>query len=134
MVAECVNVQPRQLPTEESHTAGPWTLTHKRGNNFAVQEWEIRGMFGDKPNISPIFNVDIFAIHGTTFCASPQDARLIAAAPDLLALAKKLASECAECRGVGHSMVDTGMPVDSRVDCPDCRDIHVVIAKAEGRS
>lgn len=72
------------------HTRGPWTLTHKRGSNFAVQEWEIRGMFADRPNISPIFNRNISAIEGTTFCASPEDARLIAAAPELLAALTRL--------------------------------------------
>lgn len=57
---------------------------------------------------------------------------MIAAAPDLLALAKLYASECGECDGTGYGMVDTGMPVDSRVDCRACADIRKVIAKAEG--
>lgn len=70
------------------------------------------------------------------------NARLIAAAPDLLALAKKLAGECSECEGVGVSMcfVDND-PNDitkgchaEPLDCDDCADIRKVIAKAEGRS
>lgn len=72
------------------HTRGPWTLKHVQGNNFAVQEFEIRGMFGDSPGVAPIFNKDISAIDGTTFCASPQDAKLIAASPDMAAILDEL--------------------------------------------
>lgn len=73
--------------------------------------------------------------------ATEAHARLIAAAPDLLALAKKLASECAECRGRGYTFSDDGItgfgPDDrepTREACADCADIREVIAKAEGRS
>lgn len=60
-------------------------------------------------------------------------ARLIAAAPELLTLAKKLASECAECEGKGRTEAEGYYPgATSYNDCPDCRDIHEVIAKAEG--
>lgn len=58
------------------------------------------------------------------------DARLIAAAPELLALAKKLAGECAHCSGEG-SWLDA---MANRIDCEGCADIQAVIAKAEGRS
>lgn len=67
-----------------SHTPGPWTLKHVSGSNFAVQRFEIRGMFGSKLGVSPIFNRDTSAIDGASICCSPQDASLIAAAPDLL--------------------------------------------------
>lgn len=67
-----------------SHTRGPWTLTHVAGGNFAVQRFELRGMLFDAPNTYPIFQRDLTAIDGATFCSSPEDARLIAAAPDLL--------------------------------------------------
>jgi hypothetical protein len=72
------------------HTPGPWTLVHKGGSNFAVQRFEIRGMFVGRPNTAPIFNKDTSAIDGTTICCSPENARLIAAAPDLLAALKLL--------------------------------------------
>lgn len=72
------------------HTPGPWTLTHCSGTNFAVQTFEIRGMFCDSPNVSPIFNKSTNAIDGTLIHASPEDARLIAAAPDLLAIAQRI--------------------------------------------
>jgi hypothetical protein len=65
------------------------------------------------------------------------NARLIAAAPDLLELAKRLAEECAECRGKGFVFGDDGItgfgPDDrepTREDCADCADIREVIAKA----
>jgi hypothetical protein len=62
---------------EAKHTATPWTLTHIGGSNFAVQEFEIRGMFGDKPNVRPIFNKDRSAIDGATIFCSPEDAAFI---------------------------------------------------------
>lgn len=49
------------------------------------------------------------------------NARLIAAAPALLDLAKQYASECAECLGKGVSD-------DTDQDCQQCRDIRQVIA------
>ncbi len=72
------------------HTPGPWTLTHIAGSNFAVQRYDVRGMLGDSPNVYPIFNRDLSAIDGTTICVSPENARLIAAAPDLLAALAEL--------------------------------------------
>jgi len=70
-------------------------------------------------------------------------ARLKAIAPDLLALAKKYASECADCGGTGRIVTrsggsgwgDGGPDVHEEVErCGECEDIRAVIAKAEGRS
>src|SRR5262249_46777947 len=72
------------------HTKGPWTLTHISGDNFAVQEFEIRGVFFGKPNVSSIFNKNTSAIDGRSVFCSPQDARLINAAPALLAEVERL--------------------------------------------
>jgi len=64
------------------------------------------------------------------------DARLMAAAPDLLALARQYASECGECDGSGlvtvHIPGNEGVPAIDYDDqpCPDCADIRAVIAKA----
>lgn len=63
------------------------------------------------------------------------NALLIAAAPELLALAKQYAEECATCGGFG----ECDLPVEGTDDelesvpCIDCADIRAVIAKAEGR-
>lgn len=63
-----------------------------------------------------------------------QDARLMAAAPELLALAKQYASECGECNG-GGSWVEldrNGAPIpETARPCEACADICAVIAKAE---
>jgi len=70
-------------------------------------------------------------------------ARLFAAAPDLLALAKQYASECADCGGTGRIVTrsggsgwgDGGPDVHEEAErCGECEDIRAVIAKAEGRS
>lgn len=50
------------------------------------------------------------------------DAALIAAAPALLSLAQKYASECGECSGVGVTPYDK--------PCDQCEDIREVIALA----
>lgn len=71
-------------------TPGPWTLTHVAGINFATQRFELRGMFGDTPNVYPIFNKGTSAIDGTTFCASPEDARLISLAPEMAEALREL--------------------------------------------
>lgn len=78
------------------HTPGPWILKHISGSNFAVQRFEIRSGSG-MPH--PIFNKDTNAIDGTSACMSPQDANLIAAAPDLLEAlegARKIIAEAAK--------------------------------------
>ena len=62
-------------------------------------------------------------------CQSPNteaDARLIAAAPDLLALAHQYASECGECAGTRVCPDDA--------PCTECGFIWDVINKAEGKS
>jgi hypothetical protein len=52
-------------------------------------------------------------------------AALIAAAPDLLELAKAYAGECYECAGAGITPENEG--------CENCRHIRAVIARAEGQ-
>lgn len=63
---------------------------------------------------------------------SAADMALIAAAPDLLALAHQFAGDCGRCAGTGLIEFDehdyrAGEP------CRDCADIRAVIKKAEGR-
>ena len=62
----------------KEHTEGPWQCKHIAGNNFAVQAFDIRA------DGYPIFNKDRHAIDGAHVYCSPANARLIAAAPELL--------------------------------------------------
>jgi hypothetical protein len=63
--------------------------------------------------------------------------QLIAAAPDLLELAKQYASECSGCDGTGFADKFTGHGtpeyMEHTVPCSDCADIRAVISKAEGK-
>lgn len=97
----------------EKHTAAPWTF-ETRGDGYHV-----KGAIGGFP-------VRIATVHGMR----ADDARLIAAAPDLLALARQYAAECGECDGMGRTT--NPMLGQSEVDCPDCVEIRQVIAKAVG--
>lgn len=90
-VSELPSEQRAQLKGGEPRfTKGPWTLTHISGSNFAVQEFGIRGMFGTKPNVYPIFNRNSAAIDGASVHCSPANAHLMSAAPDLYEAAKLL--------------------------------------------
>lgn len=51
-------------------------------------------------------------------------ARLLLAAPDMLAKLEEIAGECAHCSG-------SGIAEDLHVDCTECRDIRAVIAQAK---
>ena len=62
------------------------------------------------------------------------NAALIAAAPDLLALAKRYASECAQCDGDGRILVTFNDREAEYDPCEACADIRAVIEKAEGRA
>lgn len=95
------------------HTPGPW---------YASPYSSIVGIA-----ISGACGV-IAGVRGDKLTAEA-NARLIASAPDLLALAHKYASECGECGGQGAYTYGEkeGRP------CPACADICAVIDKAEGR-
>ena len=97
-----------------THTPGPWRVLP---TNDCVIESEKHG------NIALVNLARM----------SSADARLIAAAPDLLALAKRYASECARCGGTGTiECVPFDNGISSTVACNDCSDIRAVIEKAEG--
>jgi hypothetical protein len=76
-------------------------------------DWNV---WGPKP--SNHIGADIAGEYG-----SEADARLIAAAPELLELAKKYRRECGNC---GGGTLDP--------PCEDCADIRLVIAKATGEA
>lgn len=115
------------------HTPGPWWVDDRRPRGSLQVNAKHRG-------------------EGSSYCvasmnywegsANEANAKLIAAAPDLLALAHQYASECAECNGTGTADAwEDNVPGDitkgvhaTTMDCEDCADIRAVIAKAEGSS
>lgn len=91
-----------------AHTPGPWRVGE---HNHCVIESARHG------NIALVNLARM----------SAADARLIAAAPDLLALAKRYASECAECDGKG-----TWVGPDLHTEpCDTCADLRALIARAK---
>lgn len=124
---------PAPLSTDRrlSHTPGPWQVSGVRQR--ADYKGHMVGPDGDGVTIVPYNEKD----HAECLA----NARLIAAAPDLLELAKRYAMQCAHCDGNGFTVGDDGIsgrgPDDvepTRYACEDCADIREVIAKAEGRS
>lgn len=99
-------------PTTDQHTPGPWRLL--KPGSLCIE--------------APDGNVAVVNFAR----ASNADALLIAAAPDLLALAKQYLSECSECNGSGTTWDRDNCT--HTIDCPDCADIRAVIAKAEGKA
>lgn len=97
------------------HTPGPWYQLHRQP--LCIE--------------SPTGNVALCNLAR----ASDADAKLIAAAPDLLALVRQYASECASCEGLGRVVQFNadGYPA-GEVPCPDCDEIRAVITKATGNS
>lgn len=120
------------MTTDEqaSHSPGPWTL-----------DWNIAGG-GTHPEFPELHYVCVRSREADsvtrelsiTGYVRPADARLIRAAPDLLALAKQYAAECARCLGIGRYEADGDPSRVATESCSECADIRAVIAKAEGRS
>lgn len=92
------------------HTPGPWRATPYSsivGIAISSPASVVAGVRGDQ-------------------VTAEANARLIAAAPNLLALAHQYASECGECAGTRICPDDT--------PCTECEDIWRVIDQAEGRA
>jgi hypothetical protein len=108
------------------HTPGPWTTQEAPHRAWIASV----GHNVDDPQIWTVAQV----APGNTyhFGDKEADARLIAAAPDLLALARQYAMECSECDGTGREELPEQPGIVT--DCPACADIRAVIAKAEGRT
>jgi len=101
-----------------THTPGQWLVTADEDDEEGYSVTVADALFDTIAQVTP----------------QPKDgeelanARLIAAAPDLLELARQYASECLECSGLGYTLG----PKAEHVDCPDCEGIRAVIARAEG--
>lgn len=125
---------PPNNPTDD-HSSGPWII-----------DWKIAGGPQTHEDIPTLHYVNIHSpryyetapdgMSITGYLRKP-DIHLIAAAPDLLALARQYASECARCGGSAEIIVNEsdGDPIDDEaIPCNECADIWEVINKAEGRS
>lgn len=92
------------------------------------------------PSFPALFYLDIRADepsgHTSFFngYVSKEVAALVKAAPDLLAFAQKVASECADCEGRGSRTITTypgGIEVDNDDQpCDGCADVRAVIDRA----
>lgn len=115
--------------SEQQHTPGPWYA--QQGCIYSrAHEINYSHNPGDAPYIWRVAG----SVHGKTADEIEANEALIAAAPDLLALARQYASECGDCNGTGLVTITTwpgGIEVDNDDQpCPDCADIRAVIAKA----
>ena len=105
-----------------AHTPGPWIISRDPRPNM---EWNNSIAVAAKPHL------ELCQLYHSGPGWTAQDeanARLIASAPELLALAKRYASECSGCDGQGNSKLSALHPEE----CQDCADIRAVIEKAEG--
>lgn len=104
------------MKTTQTHTPGPWRAVKSRGLNA----YEIRG--ADGAYLADTWGVDVAIPGGVHPKASKANARLIAAAPDLLAALKEL-------------WAHTRVPA-TREDAPHVwamlERVEAAIAKAEG--
>ena len=132
--------EPMTSKPKATHTPGPWWTDAKYdGSEFGCSVIAARTDCGPLPG-NPTRGQVAFAtaILPDDARECEANARLIAAAPDLLALAKRYASECSECGGTGVKLVwaenvDHNDAWDHSEPCDACADIRAVIEKAEGR-
>ena len=105
----------------DKHTPGPWRADSRMINTLTDTFVVVVDQFGK------------YVARSLIAGRQHADARLIAAAPDLLALARQYASECATCGGTGlvtiYDYDGNGSDADDQL-CHDCADIRAVIARA----
>lgn len=114
------------------HTPGPWKLNDS--NPFEHTDGKVSGSIFDITAEGGSFEDGLYwfktivpcvrTIGGETFYgfSSPEDARLIAAAPDLLEALKLAVARCQSCGGFKPEFW-----------CDECAVAHAAIAKAEAR-
>lgn len=116
------------------HTPGPWESM--QNDPVMVRP----GIEAPALNFSVVLfgaDDDDGGIRGRTPEEERANARLIAAAPDLLDIAKQCASECAECGGHGFTykageQFTQEASTRTRIECDACADIRDAIKKATG--
>lgn len=109
-----------------THTPGPWGLVYYTQGVEPPLGWPHEAtptVFAEGSDRGDVAYLQTI-LWGSAVAKA--NARLIAAAPDLLALGKQYAGECGECAG-------TRVCPDDQ-PCEECKFIWDVIEKAEGRS
>lgn len=115
-----------------SATPGPWVVEVVRGNHgrdcgLSILQ-RLPGYRGEVAHLRDAENIG-----GVTVAERNYNACLIAAAPDLLSMAKVYANSCSRCAGTGRIEFDEH-DYEAGEACRDCADIRAVIDKAEGRA
>jgi len=106
------------------HTPGPWCVAGKETESGAWESLEVIQV------VLPMHTVCFMTSDGQKL----ENARLIAAAPELLAMVKRYASECADCDGTGlMEFIGADQDIYEK-ECTQCADIRSLLARAEGRS
>ena len=106
-----------------SHTPGPWTTRELSGDDHRGMGW----IEADGRDISPYGDAALWMEQNRA------NGTLMAAAPDLLAIAREYASQCVNCNGSAEIIKNDrgGDPIDDRAEpCPACKDIWGVIDRA----
>jgi hypothetical protein len=122
---------PQVAARGSSHTPGPWYVTS------CLDYWveHIQPLTPEDKGFRAIAQVGSFEWPNSETRQQEwkANARLLAAAPELLELAKRYAAECAECGGRGAKQVRQNGTV-AELPCSECIEIHLVLTKAEGCS
>jgi hypothetical protein len=124
-----------------AHTPGPWsieTVPTSCGICHKIGPFPARLSSPERPNYACVYsdNVRLGRIEGDKIGEELlANARLIAAAPDLLARVQKEATECEHCGGLGkieHHRCDGHCRSDDEHfdPCEWCAEVRALIAKA----
>jgi hypothetical protein len=116
--------------SETKHSPGPWRVKIKSGRVCVIAD-KAPGEYRSG------FQYKLVADCGSTN-QREANARLIAAAPDLLAELQDAAAHCEACDGKGNAYTHEDetqvgcAPGSSRIDCPACIRWRAAIARATG--
>lgn len=119
--------------TSDQHTRGPWR-TRSTGRDVVIEADDPAGVTAAPFQIGVVTCGDFTDATGAAKAINDANARLIVAAPTMLAKLREIAGECCECDGRGIVDYDDPDGTYKAGDaCPICKDIREVITAAEGR-
>lgn len=123
------------------YSPAPWRAEpYKVESGCDPNDYGSWAVFDSRPNTLPLALLDHHRDgHGGFRASVGKHAQLIAAAPELLALAKEYASSCINCTGWGFTYqageaFTQEETARERIECEECAHIRELIANAEGRS